>query len=58
MGEWTAAAMRRRAEIDAQSEMAQDLMTLLSALPPGIRRQLEKDETCGAILEKYLQEVI
>lgn len=34
-------------------EAAQDLMTLLSALPPGQRKQLLKDETCSAILTKY-----
>lgn len=36
-----------------QDEKANDLMTLLSALPPGQRKQLLKDETCAAILEKY-----
>ena len=34
-------------------EAAQDLMTLLDALPPGQRKQLLKDETCAAILNKY-----
>lgn len=35
------------------AEKANDLMTLLSALPPGQVRQLLKDEACAAILEKY-----
>lgn len=35
------------------AEKANDLMTLLSALPPGQVKQLLKDETCAAILEKY-----
>lgn len=34
-------------------EMAADLMTLLNALPPGQVKQLLKDETCAAILNKY-----
>lgn len=38
----------------AQSkEKEDDFMTLLSALPPGQAKNLLKDETCGAILEKY-----
>ena len=41
---------RKRAQAD---EKAQDLSSLLAALPPGIRRQLERDEVCGAILRKY-----
>ena len=41
---------RKRAEAD---EKANDLITLLNALPPGQRKQLLKDETCAAILEKY-----
>lgn len=34
-------------------EKADDLMVLLSALPPGQVKQLLKDETCAAILRKY-----
>ena len=34
-------------------EKADDLMTLLQALPPGQRKQLLKDATCKAILAKY-----
>ena len=37
----------------ADAEKAGDLMTLLSALPPGQVKQLLKDETCAAILAKY-----
>lgn len=41
---------RKRAEAD---EKAQDLLTLLDALPPGQRKQLLKDPACSAILNKY-----
>lgn len=41
---------RRRAEAD---EKANDLMTLLDALPPGQRKQLLKDEKCAEILRKH-----
>lgn len=34
-------------------ETAQDLMTLLGALPPGRKKQLLKDEVCNKILIKY-----
>lgn len=37
----------------ADKEKAQDLMTLLSALPPGQMKNLLKDDTCAAILRKY-----
>lgn len=36
-----------------EAEKAKDLIILLNALPPGQRKQLMKDETCAAILEKY-----
>lgn len=36
-----------------QGEKAADLLTLLEALPPGQIKQLFKNETCKAILEKY-----
>lgn len=36
----------------ADKEKADDLMTLLGALPPGQVKQLLKDETCAAILAK------
>ena len=41
---------RKRAE---DEEKAGDLMALLAALPPGQVKNLLKDETCGAILQKY-----
>lgn len=53
MNKWTKAAQRRKAEIDAAQEMADDLKALLNALPPGQRKQLLGDETCGAVLRKY-----
>ena len=34
-------------------EKAEDMMTLLGALPPGQVKQLLKDETCAAVLNKY-----
>lgn len=53
MNKWTEAAKKRKVQIDAADEKANDLMTLLNALPPGQVKQLLKDETCVAILEKY-----
>lgn len=41
---------KKRAQAD---EKAADLMTLLNALPPGQLKNLMKDETCAAILQKY-----
>ena len=37
----------------ADAEKANDLMTLLNALPPGQVKQLLKEEACKTILEKY-----
>ena len=37
----------------ADKEKAEDMMILLGALPPGQVKQLLKDETCAAILNKY-----
>lgn len=34
-------------------EMAEDLINLLNALPPGQVKNLLKDKVCGKILEKY-----
>lgn len=34
-------------------EKGDDLMTLLTALPPGQVKNLLKDETCALILKKY-----
>lgn len=39
--------------VSANKEAADDLMTLLSALPPGQVKNLLKDPVCGPILEKY-----
>ena len=39
--------------VAANKEAADDLMTLLSALPPGQVKNLLKDSVCGPILEKY-----
>lgn len=41
---------RARAEDKGKAD---DLMTLLGALPPGQVKQLMKDETCRTILQKY-----
>lgn len=53
MNKWTNAAKKRKVEIDAANEKANDFQILLNALPPGQRKQLLKDETCAAILTKY-----
>ena len=37
----------------ADKEKAEDMMILLGALPPGQVKNLLKDETCAAILNKY-----
>lgn len=50
---WKAKVLAYNQERAKDKEAAQDLMTLLNALPPGQRKQLLKDETCAAILEKY-----
>ena len=39
--------------VAANKEATDDLMALLSALPPGQVKNLLKDPTCGAILTKY-----
>lgn len=39
--------------VAANKEAADDLMALLSALPPGQVKNLLKDPTCGEILTKY-----
>lgn len=41
---------RARAEDKSKTE---DLMILLGAMPPGQVKQLLRDKTCAAILEKY-----
>ena len=37
----------------ADADKANDLVTMLSALPPGQVKQLMKNNTCAAILVKY-----
>lgn len=39
--------------VAANAEKADDLITILSALPPGQVKKLLKDPTIGPILEKY-----
>ena len=50
---WKMKVLAYNKERDADREKADDLMTLLSALPPGQVKNLMKDETCTAILRKY-----
>lgn len=40
-------------KVAADRDAAEDFATLLSALPPGQRKQLLKDKVCAAILNKY-----
>ena len=51
---WKAKVLAYNRERAADREKADDLMTLLSALPPGQVKNLMKDETCAAILRKYV----
>lgn len=60
MSKWQHVPEKRRKEIfeynkarAADKEAAEDLYKLLSALPPGQKKQLLKDEECAAILSKY-----
>ena len=53
MNKWMNAARRRKAEIDAAQEKADDLRILLDAMPFGQRKKLLEDGVCGAILRKY-----
>lgn len=39
--------------VAANKEKADDLMTIIGALPPGQAKNLLKDETIGPILQKY-----
>ena len=50
---WKAKVLAYNKERAADREKADDLMTLLSALPPGQVKNLLKDEACAAILRKY-----
>ena len=51
---WKAKALAYNKERAADREKADDLMTLLSALPPGQVKNLLKDKACAAILRKYV----
>lgn len=50
---WKQKVLAYNRERAADREKADDLMTLLAALPPGQVKNLLKDETCAAILHKY-----
>lgn len=51
---WKMKVLAYNKERDADREKADDLMTLLAALPPGQVKNLMKDEACAAILRKYV----
>ena len=51
---WKMKVLAYNKERAADREKADDLMTLLSALPPGQVKNLMKDEDCAAILRKYV----
>ena len=51
---WKMKVLAYNKERDADREKADDLMTLLSALPHGQVKNLLKDEDCAAILRKYV----
>lgn len=53
MNKWTKAAQKLKMQMDEANEKAQDMQTLLAALPHGQVKQLMKDDTCAAILAKY-----
>lgn len=60
MSKWKNIPEKRKKEIfefnrqrAADKEAAEDLHTLLSALPSGQKKQLLKNETCAQILAKY-----
>ena len=50
---WKQKVLAYNRERAADREKADDLMTLLAALPPGRVKNLLKDEACAAILRKY-----
>ena len=51
---WKAKVLAYNKERAADREKADDLMTLLSAMPPGQVKNLLKNEACAAILRKYV----
>lgn len=50
---WKKKVLAFNATRKEEAGKANDLTILLNALPPGQRKQLLKDETCAAILQKY-----
>lgn len=50
---WKKKVLAFNATRKEEAEKADDLTILLNALPLGQRKQLLKDETCAAILQKY-----
>lgn len=50
---WKKKVLKFNAKRKEEAEKANDLLVLLNALPPGQRKQLLKNETCAAILNKY-----
>lgn len=50
---WKMKVLAYNKERAADREKSDDLMALLSALPPGKVKNLLKDEACAAILRKY-----
>ena len=50
---WKAKVLAYNRERAEDKEKADDLLTLISALPTGQVKNLMKDETCAAILAKY-----
>ena len=50
---WKAKVLAYNKERAADREKADDLMTLLSALPPGQVKNLLKNDACAGILRKY-----
>ena len=51
---WKQKVLAYNRERAADREKADDLMTLLAALPPGQVKNLMKNEACAAILRKYV----
>ena len=51
---WKAKVLSYNRDRAADREKADDLMTLLAALPTGQVKNLLKDEACAAILRKYV----
>lgn len=50
---WKEKVLQYNRQKAKNKEIADDLLTLLHALPPGQIKQLLKDEQCKAILNKY-----